>query len=157
MCGKGECKDSLRKSKTHRCVSCLTAPLRRRSYQIYPLWEKKEKRKSEDPAYPLPFPSPVIFRIVTCVCLSLLFPFILSWETLAWIGWIYVSTAWGTPCLFRRRAMKILLLTQMNCKGHNYQQKFPLWPFKNHKQGKGGWLTTVALLIDRKPKTWCVT
>lgn len=52
---------------------------------------------------------------------------------------------------------EILPVTQTHCKDHNYQQKFLLWLFKNHKQGKGEWLTTVTLLIDREPKTWSVT
>ena len=121
--------------------------------------KKKQKKWKENQILAILSLSPllVIFRIVTCVCQSLLFPFILSWENLAWIGWTYVSAAWGIPCLFHRRAMKILPVTQMNCKDHNYQQKFLLWPFKNQKQGKEEWLTTVTLLIDREPKTWSVT
>lgn len=107
------------------------------------------------PSTPL-LPSLLFFE-VTCICLHLLFPFISSWETLAWIAWRYVNSAWGIPWLFHRQAMKILLVTQMNCKDYNYQQKFLLWPVKNHKQEKGEWLTTVTLVIDRKPETWSVT
>lgn len=138
----------------HRCISCLTAPFQSKSYHIYCLSEKKKNVKPEDPGYPVPF---VISRIVTWAGQNILFPFILSWETLAWIGRTYVSAAWGTPCLFHRQALKILPVTQANSKDHNYQQKFLLWPFKNHKQGKREWLTTVTLLIDREPKTWSVT
>lgn len=136
-------------------LSNCTLPKEKLSY-LFSLRKKKKKRnvKPEDPGYPVPF---VISRIVTCVGQNLFFPFILSWETLAWIGRTYVSAAWGIPCLFHRQALKILPVTQMNCKDHNYQQKFLLWPFKNHKQGKREWLTTVTLLIDREPKTWSVT
>lgn len=155
-----EYKYSFRRFKMRRCISCLTAPFQRESLSdLSPLRGGEGKGKENQKMLAILSLSPllVIFRIVTCVCQSLLFPFILSWETLAWIGWTYMSAAWGIPCLFHRQAMKILPVTQMNCKDRNYQQKFLLWPFKNHKQGTGEWLTTVTLLIDREAKTWSMT
>lgn len=160
-----EYKYSFRRFKMHRCISCLTAAFQRKSYHIYPLWEEKEKKrkkkkgKANQKILAILSLSPllVISRTVTCVCQSLLFPFILSWETLAWIGWTYMSAARGIPCLSHRQAMKILPVIQMNCKDHNYRQKFLLWAFRNHEEGKGDWLTTVTLLIDREPKTRSVT
>lgn len=154
----------------HRCISCLTVSFQRKSCLIDPLggrgvgweggwlWFGKERKENQKILAILSLsPLLVISSIVTHVCQSLLFPFVLSWETLAWIGWTYVSAAWGIPCPFHRQAMKILPVTHMNCKDHNYQQKFLLWPFKNPTQGKAEWLTKVTLLIDREPKTWSVT
>lgn len=64
-------------AQVHILSNC-TLPKEKLPY--YSLKKKKKNVKPEDPGYPVPF---VISRIVTCVGQNLLFPFILSWETLA--------------------------------------------------------------------------
>lgn len=130
--------------------------------KLVAVWERKKRKENQKILAILSLsPLLVISSIVTRVCQSLLFPFVLSWETLAWIGWTYVSTAWGIPCPFHRQAMKILPVTRMNVRtiitnksffcGHskiphkvrrNDWQKLHYWLTENQKRGL--WLSMLV-------------